>query len=107
MLNILAERNELNEVQKQLLMPMPEEELYDIKSDPFEIKNLAGDPAFEKELQAMRDRLARWQSETNDYGMQEDSEALSSAFETYGKESFDKNEQKTLELRSRVLEQIN
>ncbi|MEQ9221685.1 MAG: sulfatase [Cyclobacteriaceae bacterium] len=107
LLNILAERNELNEVQKQLMMPMPEEELYDIKSDPFEIKNLAGDPAFEKELQAMRDRLARWQSETNDYGMQEDSEALSSAFETYGKESFDKNEQKTLELRSRVLEQIN
>ncbi len=60
LLNILAERNELNEVQKQLLMPMPEEELYDIKSDPFEIKNLAGNPAFEKELQAMRDRLARW-----------------------------------------------
>ena len=107
LLNILAERDELDVAQRQLTLPLSEEELYDITSDPFEIRNLAGDPAFEKELQAMRDRLSEWQKETTDYGMQEDPEALAEAFEVYGKESFEKNEKRILEQRARVLQQIN
>ncbi|MBV6640351.1 MAG: sulfatase [Cyclobacteriaceae bacterium] len=107
LLNILAERDEVNEVQRKLIEPLPEEELYDIIADSFEIRNLAGEPAFEKELQAMRDRLAEWQKETTDYGMQEDPEALANAFEVYGKESFEKNEKRILEQRARVLQQLN
>ncbi len=107
LLNILAERDELDKAQKQLTLPLPEEELYDITNDPFEIRNLAGDPAFEKELQAMRDRLSEWQKETTDYGMEKDPEALANAFEAYGKESFEKNEKRILEQRARVLQQLN
>ncbi len=107
LLNILAERDELNEPQRQMTLPLPEEELYDITNDPFEIRNLAGDPAFEKELQAMRDRLAEWQIKTTDHGMGKDPEALANAFEAYGKASFEKNEKKILEQRARVLQQIN
>ncbi|MEM9280459.1 MAG: sulfatase [Verrucomicrobiota bacterium] len=55
---------------QQLLMreTRPEEELYDVVSDPFEITNLADDPAYADELAAMRERLETWMEETGDQG---------------------------------------
>jgi N-sulfoglucosamine sulfohydrolase len=46
--------------------PRPVEELFDVQSDPDELRNLAGDAAHAAVLADMRARLARWQSETND-----------------------------------------
>ncbi|MFK7845693.1 MAG: sulfatase [Rhodothermales bacterium] len=38
--------------------PRPEEELYDIPADPYELVNLASDPAFQEVMADMRSRLA-------------------------------------------------
>ncbi|MCK4751569.1 MAG: sulfatase, partial [Bacteroidales bacterium] len=43
-----------NEVQSRWWNPKPVEELYDTENDPWEVSNLAEDPAFEKRLTAMR-----------------------------------------------------
>jgi N-sulfoglucosamine sulfohydrolase len=44
----------------------PKEELYDLSSDPNELKNLAAYPGHAKTLTDLRDRLRAWQTETND-----------------------------------------
>ena len=38
----------------------PPEELYDIVTDPFELKNLASEPALAGTLTALRERVRRW-----------------------------------------------
>jgi N-sulfoglucosamine sulfohydrolase len=44
----------------------PKEELYDLTSDPNELKNLAANPSHAKTLTDLRERLRVWQAETND-----------------------------------------
>ena len=46
----------------------PKEELYDLKADPHEMKNLADDPAFAKQLAEMRGDVEQWIKETSDKG---------------------------------------
>lgn len=50
----LFDDGKLNDVQSQFWKPRPSEELYDLHSDPHEVKNLAGLP----EHAALRDRLS-------------------------------------------------
>ncbi|MGZ4963537.1 MAG: hypothetical protein ACXWC8_13370, partial [Limisphaerales bacterium] len=47
-----------------------DEELYDLQSDPHEIKNLANssDPQDQTTLKRLRDVLQHWIKETNDQG---------------------------------------
>jgi N-sulfoglucosamine sulfohydrolase len=47
---------------------MPPEELYDTRSDPFEIHNLAGAPAHAKALKRLRTELEAWIERTRDQG---------------------------------------
>ena len=47
----------------------PAEELYDTHADPFEIHNLADDPAFSQRLSEMRHALSKWQNEIGDVGL--------------------------------------
>uniref|UniRef100_UPI003562F245 sulfatase family protein n=1 Tax=Novipirellula sp. TaxID=2795430 RepID=UPI003562F245 len=64
----------LNEVQELIFRDVrPAEELYDVKNDPHEIHNLAGDPANANKLKTLRDRLDRWMEETGDQGRQPES----------------------------------
>ncbi|MEM6779830.1 MAG: sulfatase [Planctomycetota bacterium] len=67
-------RGDMNETQ-QLVMrtSRPVEELYDMTSDPFEIHNLAEDPAHAETLATMRGRLDDWMESTNDQGRQPES----------------------------------
>ena len=44
----------------------PEFELYDLRKDPWEFHNLAGDPRYTEQFKRLKRRLARWQEETND-----------------------------------------
>ncbi len=68
---------QLNDLQKQLLLSptRPNEELYDYRADPFQITNLANDPANATVLADLRTRLATWENTTNDHGRTPESEA--------------------------------
>lgn len=68
---------QLNDLQKRLLLSptRPAEELYDYRADPFQIDDLAADPANAVVLETMRARLAQWEEQTNDHGRTPESEA--------------------------------
>lgn len=56
--------------QKQYFEPIkPIEELYDIVSDPHEVRNLAGDPAYAKTLERLRRVHEQWYKDTQDIGL--------------------------------------
>ena len=44
----------------------PLEELFDLEKDPYELHNLAGDPAHQPVLQELRQRLRTWMMQTDD-----------------------------------------
>jgi arylsulfatase A-like enzyme len=46
----------------------PPEELYDVKADPFQIKNMANDPRYASVLEDLRNRHKKWTIETGDMG---------------------------------------
>ena len=68
---------QLNDLQQQLLFAptRPSEELYDYHADPFQINNLANDPANATVLADLRTRLATWEQTTNDHGRTPESDA--------------------------------
>jgi len=47
----------------------PLEELYDTETDPYEIHNLAEDPAYEEKLLELRSAHLEWKMRTNDWGL--------------------------------------
>ncbi|MBI1357023.1 MAG: sulfatase-like hydrolase/transferase [Acidobacteria bacterium] len=47
----------------------PYEELYDTLVDPYEMHNLAGEPAYAARLESMRGQLLEWMARTNDHGL--------------------------------------
>ena len=47
----------------------PPEELYDTQADPWEVKNLAGDPKHRPALERMRRELRRWMTDIRDLGL--------------------------------------
>ena len=44
----------------------PEEELYDLRTDPSEMKNIAGDPAQTKVLEDLRKKVVQWRQQQGD-----------------------------------------
>tara|TARA_B100000700_G_scaffold56721_1_gene61235 strand:- start:3415 stop:4908 length:1494 start_codon:yes stop_codon:yes gene_type:complete len=91
---------DLNEVQQQLLASArPAEELYDLKSDPHEINNLAQDPAYADLLRHFRKSLHRWEKQTGDHGVNPEPTAM---FDSDMKLYVD-----TMEARRRPIEHIN
>src|SRR6185503_2025280 len=73
----LHESGKLTGLPEQLLFApeLAPEELYDLEADPFEVRNLAADPAHEATLKEMRGRLDRWMEETGDQGREPESAA--------------------------------
>lgn len=69
----------------------PEEELYDLRSDPGELRNLAEDPASEPTLVALRAQLDKWIQESGDRGAVDEGLTVdlevvrAEKWETYGK----------------------
>ncbi|RXP59363.1 DUF229 domain-containing protein [Lutibacter sp. HS1-25] len=63
----LRDEGKLNEIQKQWFRDhKPKEELFDCKADPFELNNIADDPAYADKLQELRAEMDRWLTEIND-----------------------------------------
>ena len=71
----LYEEGKLTSAQAAPYGPRVAEELYDLKNDPNELINLAGDPAYQKTLEKMRAQLEGWIDETDDKGQYPRSEA--------------------------------
>ncbi|QDV25538.1 sulfatase family protein [Aureliella helgolandensis] len=67
----------LNAVQELLFRDIrPSEELYDLKQDPHEIRNLAGDPAYAAPLAELRRKLNDWMDDTGDLGQEPESQEM-------------------------------
>jgi uncharacterized sulfatase len=107
LLEILGERNQLDSVQKNLVLPLPYEELYNIQTDPFELVNLVADSAFNHELENMRKQLEVWQEESKDFGLLEDSPELVKYFNEYGIQSEALNGPAAEKMRKDVLNELN
>lgn len=58
----------LDEAQRAFFEPRPPEQLFDLESDPHEIRNLAHDPAYADVLADLRGRLAAWVKGMPDLG---------------------------------------
>jgi len=70
----LHAQGKLNETQELLMVETrPMEELYDLKNDPWELKNLALDPKFRAQRNEMRRTLENWIVETQDAGQSPES----------------------------------
>jgi len=48
----------------------PEVELYDVRKDPFELKNLAGGPAYKQIETKLRQQLESWMKQQGDLGIE-------------------------------------
>ena len=63
----LAKEGKLTDAQMAcIVQPRPEEEFYDTKNDPHEIKNLIDNPRFADEIEEHRKALTKWESTTGD-----------------------------------------
>ena len=54
----------------------PVEELYDLRTDPHEVHNLAFNPAYESKLMELRTALSKWQTDIDDQGFKPESEII-------------------------------
>ncbi|ANH83580.1 sulfatase [Niabella ginsenosidivorans] len=57
-----------NEVQSRFFQTKPVEELYDTEKDPWEVHNLAGDPAYKNILLRMQTENTKWMKQIHDAG---------------------------------------
>lgn len=76
--------------QARLLAPSrPQEELYDVSLDPYEIDNLAASPAHQEILEQLRMELDTWMLESNDLGRIPEDPAVARYYEQRMKELYD------------------
>ena len=68
----------LNDVQARLASPepRPQEELYDLEADPYEINNLAASPEHQEIRKQLSSRLNQWIEESNDQGRTPESDKI-------------------------------
>ncbi len=75
----MRDHGELNEYQAQWFrQSKPEEELFDTQTDPYELNNLAADPAYKEKLEELRQECDRWVAETGDMGLIPETEYIQS-----------------------------
>ena len=61
----ISENNTVRDTYSLMRRP-PAFELYDLKNDPFEFRNLANDEKYQTQLQSLKKKLAQWRYDTND-----------------------------------------
>lgn len=76
MRRLYAEKKLTPEQSLILAETRPREELYDLKADPHELQNLAGDPAHAATLNEMRAALDDWITRTGDKGREPEPEEV-------------------------------
>jgi N-sulfoglucosamine sulfohydrolase len=66
-LNLLRDKGRLSPAQADIFIsPRPADELYDVKSDPEQLLNLASVPQYRDKLMELKSMLLKWQSDTGD-----------------------------------------
>ena len=70
---------ELNEVQSAFWERKPPEELYDVTQDPDNVRNLADDPQYQKDLQRLRAVNGEWVRNIRDSGFLPEAEIIARA----------------------------
>ncbi|GAA5494376.1 hypothetical protein Rhal01_00536 [Rubritalea halochordaticola] len=76
----LHKAGKLNAQQELFFSKKPAEALYDLKNDPYELNNLAGDPKYQDTLKEMRSTLTKHLKEMNDLSFYPESELINKAF---------------------------
>ncbi len=78
LLRTMAANGQLNAVQAQFFKPQkPNIQLFDLENDPWEITNLADNPAHKDLVDSLMKKLTQWEHEANDRGrIPEDSAVL-------------------------------
>jgi len=72
------EAGELDEVQELwFAQTKPEEELYDLNADPYELNNLIDDPAYQEKAEELRVALMNWMEDIGDMGHIPETEMIS------------------------------
>jgi uncharacterized sulfatase len=67
MMNLLNLKGELTPEQAAFMAPTkPEFELFDLRADPYELKNLADDPAYAKTKAELLEQLTQWRASMGD-----------------------------------------
>ena len=56
----------------------PKEELFDTYSDPYELRNLAGDPKYKDKLYELKNECSKWMEEVDDKGPMPEEELIES-----------------------------
>jgi arylsulfatase A-like enzyme len=73
LLNVLHLQGKLPPEQDAFMQPgKPPEELFDLRKDPREIHNVAGDPSYASVIREMRAELEKWRKSVGDPGVTED-----------------------------------
>lgn len=76
------ENGECNETQSIFWEPKPVEELYDTENDPWEVNNLANDPAYRYILERMRGANKDWVTRISDTGFIPEADRVDRAGDT-------------------------
>jgi uncharacterized sulfatase len=74
----------------------PEEELYDLQDDPYEINNLAALPEYRSVKERLSAALETWMQETKDQGHIEEPAEIVEFWEAKMKENYESRPKKTL-----------
>jgi arylsulfatase A-like enzyme len=70
---------ELNQIQAQWFRTSKqEEELFDVRNDPYELSNLAADPSYSEQLVELRQEMDSWMSLIDDKGLMPEAELIES-----------------------------
>ena len=67
-LNKLFEENQLNYVQERWFLPREEYEFYDLKNDPYELKNIIENEKYANLIEEFKFELNKWIKLSNDLG---------------------------------------
>lgn len=88
LMEVLYKNGQLTPEQAQFMGPDREAvELYDLEKDPFEIKNLATDPAYSSEMKRLGKELDRWVGE-NDLGKYPEDKAATDYWKAESEKSY-------------------
>ncbi len=105
-IKILDNYNKLSGTEKLLVEPMPLYELYDIRSDPYETKNLAYDPDYAKVRSELEQVLHSWINEIDDKAFYPDSEEVQEHFIRYRTSNQEQYREERLESYNQIKNQL-